>query len=121
MAETERVFSFEKLASADLIVDAVYQSGSSELSGEPLSKLLPCGNMGGFRVLGSWTDPRAVVLFTTLEEDAWPDFFDISRGLLHYYGDNRSPARQTLPSRVAMSVLSRALSISPQQNSHSTT
>ena len=93
MPKAEQIFSYGELTDADLIVGAVYQSGGNELSGEPVSRLLPCGNMGGFRTIGSWAEPQAVVLFTTHEEEAWPDALDSERGTFHYFGDNRNPGR----------------------------
>lgn len=56
-----------QLSMSDLIVDAVYEGGADgQLSGEPISKLLPgSGNMGGFRVSGRGERKNWVVLFTT--------------------------------------------------------
>ena len=60
---------FEKLSSADLIVDTVYKGGSAPNKGsEVLSKLMPgCSNSGGFRKImrkdGSGL-PAYVVLYT---------------------------------------------------------
>jgi hypothetical protein len=42
-----KVISFDELAKADLIVDAVYLGGAANNAGDdPLNKLTRCGNMG---------------------------------------------------------------------------
>ena len=42
--------AFEKLKTADLFVDAVYESnGATNLNGDVLSKLMSVGTQGGFR------------------------------------------------------------------------
>jgi hypothetical protein len=91
-----RIFPFESLRSADLIVDAVYEgSGDGHLSGEPLSKLFPkIQNMGGFRVSGTKPDKNFVILFTTGEDRDWPDRVDHNTGQFTYYGDNKSPGHE---------------------------
>ena len=84
---------FEDLSTANLIIDTVYESGSNGYGGEPLTKLLGVGNGGGFRTKKvSGKNKRAyVVLYTTMSELEWPDFFDPETGILRYYGDNRKP------------------------------
>ncbi|ELW9530332.1 restriction endonuclease [Burkholderia cenocepacia] len=91
-----RVFPFHALATADLIVDAVYESSSDgQLSGEPIAKLLPgSGNMGGFRVSGRGERKNWVILFTTGEDRDWPDTLDLSTGQFVYYGDNKTPGHE---------------------------
>lgn len=90
-------YRFEELGDAPLFVDCVYQSGfSPTISREVLSKLMGCGNLGGFRPV-SRTDaygrkqklPAYVVLVMSTREPEWPDFLDVETGILHYYGDNR--------------------------------
>ena len=96
-----QVVPFEQLNSSDLVVDTVYKGG--DLSGkasEVLSKLLPnCSNSGGFRKVmrkdGSGL-PAYVVLYTSMQELAWPDFLDEETGIFRYYGDNRTPGRAIL-------------------------
>ncbi|MEH7140852.1 hypothetical protein [Priestia megaterium] len=45
---------FEDLIHADLTVEAIYEGGPKDnVSADPISKLLKCENMGGFRILGS--------------------------------------------------------------------
>lgn len=93
--------SFEKLSSADLIVDTVYKGGKVSGKGsEVLCKLMPgCSNSGGFRKImrkdGSGL-PAYVVLYTSMRELAWPDYLDEETGIFRYYGDNRNPGRTIL-------------------------
>lgn len=91
-----RIVPFVDLANADLIVDAVYESSSGgQLSGEPISKLLPgSGNMGGFRVSGRGDRKNWVVLFTTGEDRDWPDTLDINTGKFTYFGDSKTPGHE---------------------------
>ena len=85
------IVRYEDLESADLLVDAVYEGeAGSKLSGEPLTKLIPgASNQGGFRASGKGLDKKFVVLFTTLEDETWPDRIDSNSGKLVYYGDNK--------------------------------
>jgi hypothetical protein len=90
-----RIIPFEKLASADLHVDAVYEAGTAKnLGAEPIVKMLPVGNAGGFRVSGKAPNPNLVVLFTSGEEGEWPDHIDPFTGIVRYFGDNRTPGKQ---------------------------
>lgn len=88
-----KIFPYEQLPKADLIIDAVYQGQSgSQLSGEALSKLfVGIGNQGGFRASGNGDDKRFVVLFTSGEDRDWPDSLDLHTGKFSYYGDNKKP------------------------------
>lgn len=92
---------FEKLQSADLVVDTVYKGGKvSGKASEVLSKLMPgCSNSGGFRKVmrkdGSGL-PAYVVLYTSMSELAWPDYLDEETGIFRYYGDNRNPGKSLL-------------------------
>ena len=90
MVET---FSYEDLPKADLVVDAVYEGSGSQLSGEPISKLLGTGNQGGFRPSGDGEDKKFIVLYTTGEDKDWPDQLDLTTGQFLYYGDNKKPGR----------------------------
>lgn len=70
--------SFSDLETSSLIVDTVYKSGSGPLD-EPIHFLFPkCGNMGGFRKVkrndGSG-NLAYVILYTTMNELEWPDFW----------------------------------------------
>jgi len=91
-----RVIPFNETSISDLIVDAIYESGSGgQLSGEPISKLLPgSGNMGGFRVSGRGERKNWVVLFSTGEDRDWPDTLDLNTGKFVYYGDNKTPGHE---------------------------
>lgn len=92
---------FEMLNSSDLVVDTVYKGGKiSGKASEVLSKLLPgCSNSGGFRKVmrkdGSGL-PAYVVLYTSMQELAWPDYLDVETGIFRYYGDNRNPGKSLL-------------------------
>lgn len=81
------------LATADLFVGAIYEGQQGgQLSGEPLSKLLPgIGNLGGFRPSGKGDNKKFVVLCTSGEEKEWPDWLDMKTGQFIYFGDNRKP------------------------------
>lgn len=93
--------AFENLQNAELVVDTVYKGGRiNGKASEVLSKLLPgCSNSGGFRKVlrkdGSGL-PAYVVLYTSMEELAWPDYLDEETGIFRYYGDNRSPGKSIL-------------------------
>lgn len=93
--------AFEELSEATLVVDTIYKGGKVNGKGsEVLSKLLPnCSNSGGFRKVmrkdGSGL-PAYVVLYTSMQELAWPDYLDEETGVFRYYGDNRTPGRTIL-------------------------
>lgn len=86
---------FKDLANSDLIIDCIYQGGKNKNIGDdPLAKLFPCGNSGGFRRVnrkdGSGL-PAYVILYTSMEELEWPDYLDEETGIFRYYGDNKKP------------------------------
>ena len=88
---------FERLPGADLVVGAVYEGGIRGTSGDdPMSKLLPCGNRGGFRIRGSrkMHSYYLALLYTTGADPDWPDFYDDETGLLTYFGDNKRPGSE---------------------------
>ena len=91
------VVEFDRLAGADLVLDRVYRGGGGKggTRDDPLCKLLPVGNQGGFRPAGSPTknSVKLAVLYTTGEEADWPDALDPYTGTFTYYGDNRRPGR----------------------------
>lgn len=92
-----REISFSDLKSADLIVDAIYKGGLANTAGaDPLARLLPCGNQGGFRFCGSTTLPgcRLAILFSTFNEPDWPDLLEPETGRFMYFGDNRQPGHE---------------------------
>jgi len=73
------VVDFDQLAGADLVLDRVYRSGTvGGTRGDPLCKLLPVGNQGGFRPAGSPTKDsvKLAVRYTTGSEPYWPDALD---------------------------------------------
>lgn len=86
------LFQFEELESSDLIRGAIYHAGAGRgLQGEVLSRLLPVGNVGGFRWVGPWAESPLVVLTSSGTGGVWPDYFDEVNGILNYYGDKRAP------------------------------
>ena len=93
-----REVTFSDLPDADLIVDAVYQSNrdvpKGALGGEPLSKLMGVGNLGGFRPKKGTSGTLYSVITSTGVEPEWPDSLDIFAGTYTYFGDNRKPGRE---------------------------
>ena len=92
---------FENLNSADLVVDTIYKGGNLKgKASEVLSRLLPnCSNSGGFRKVMRKDNsglPAYVVLYTSMNELAWPDYLDEETGIFRYYGDNRTPGKSIL-------------------------
>jgi hypothetical protein len=88
--ESRRI-PFELLRESDLYLDAIYLSGNAGNAGDdPINKLIPCGNMGGFRKIGQGDQPIAVVLYSSLFDKDWPDELDVITGKFTYFGDNRS-------------------------------
>ena len=88
-----RIFGYQTLQTADLVIDAIYEGApGGQLSGEALSRLLPgVGNQGGFRPSGLGEDKRFVALYTSGEEQDWPDYLDPTTGRFLYFGDNKRP------------------------------
>lgn len=90
-----RRFSFTEISSSPLIIDAIYEGGDQNHSGDdPISKMFPgVGNQGGFRISykNNSRKPAYVVLYTSGKEIEWPDYLDIETGMFRYYGDNRKP------------------------------
>jgi hypothetical protein len=91
-----RVFRFAELATANLIVDAVYEGGSAgNASDDPIAKLLPgVGNQGGFRAAGKGGAASFIVLYTSGEDGDWPDTLDPNTGQFIYFGDNKTPGHE---------------------------
>ena len=98
--DTGEVYGFAGLASAPLVVDAVYEGGATGTKADdPLARLVPgAGNSGGFRPVGSKLNDtlRAVVLYTSGTHPDWPDALDRETGLFTYFGDNRKPGKSLL-------------------------
>lgn len=87
---------FSDLDRADLVVDRIYRGGDAgNVADDPLSKLVPVGNQGGFRFKGSPLrgTVRLVVLYTSGEDVDWPDELDAASGDFTYYGDNKRPGK----------------------------
>lgn len=88
------IIPFEELHESDLYIDAVYEGGNKKnISDDPISKLMKCENMGGFRKLGS-VNPfsmRYVTIYSSLRDLDWVDHFDLENGRFIYFGDNKSP------------------------------
>jgi hypothetical protein len=88
---------FNSLTAADLAVGAVYEGGTSgNASDDPMARLLPCGNQGGFRIRGQRTTHsyRMALLYTSGADPDWPDALDPETGLFTYFGDNKQPGSQ---------------------------
>ena len=88
--------AFTELRAADLILDQTYLAGmAGHARDDPLAVLLPVGNQGGFRYVGSPAQGtvRLVVLYTSGVNPDWPDVLDAVAGSFTYYGDNRNPGR----------------------------
>lgn len=88
--------SFETLVDCDLVIDAVYEGGSSGHAGDdPISRVLKgSGNQGGFRAAGRGEDKKFVVLYTSGEDKDWPDRLDLNTGQFVYFGDNKTPGHE---------------------------
>jgi hypothetical protein len=89
--------AFADLPAADLVLERTYRGGVNRNFGDdPIFKLLPVGNQGGFRVTGSIVKGtvKLVVLYTSGVEVDWPDEIDPTTGDFTYYGDNRHPGRE---------------------------
>lgn len=88
---------FSDLGSCDLTVDRVFQGGSAGNRGDdPISKIVPVGNAGGFRFRGSPTKNTVslLVLYTSSADPDWPDVLDLASGTFRYYGDNKRPGQE---------------------------
>ena len=84
--------AFDRLTTADLVVDATYEGGGAgHIGDDALAKLLPVGNQGGFRYRGTPPTPRLVALVYTGQRPEWPDELDPHTGVFTYYGDNQTP------------------------------
>ena len=89
----ERV-SFSALGTSDLCIDAVYEGGPyKNVKNDPLARLLPVGNQGGFRYKKSSNGVLLCALYSTLVDPEWPDSIDVETGRFTYYGDNKKPGR----------------------------
>jgi hypothetical protein len=81
----------------DLVVDECYIGGRGGNTGDdPVGKIVPVGNQGGFRHSGSpWQGTvRLAALCSSGKDQDWPDSLDEQTGTFTYYGDNKSPGRE---------------------------
>jgi Restriction endonuclease AspBHI N-terminal/Restriction endonuclease len=88
------VVPFQDLAAADLRIDAIYEGGTAGTAADdPLARLLPGGNQGGFRYKKhpSGKAYLFLILYTDLGDPDWPDHLDVDLGRFTYYGDNKRP------------------------------
>ncbi|MBM9838704.1 hypothetical protein JO861_19340 [Rhodococcus hoagii] len=107
---TDNTIQFDRLTGADLHVGAIYLGGTEgNAADDPLAKLLPVGNQGGFRPHGSpkRKTVRLSVLYTSGAEKEWPDELDAGTGVFTYYGDNRKPGRDLLKTTRGGNILLR--------------
>jgi Restriction endonuclease AspBHI N-terminal/Restriction endonuclease len=92
-----RAFSFDELRDADLVVDASYRGGDAgHVADDPLARLVPVGNQGGFRYKGSprTGQLRVAALYTSGADPDWPDSLDRETGRFTYFGDNKTPGKE---------------------------
>jgi hypothetical protein len=93
-----RVILFPDLGESDLFIDAIYEGGTLKNAGDdPISKLLGCGNQGGFRYKGSIQQPGGIqlcVLYSEMSDPDWPDSLDPELGIFVYFGDNKRPGHE---------------------------
>ena len=89
------IYEFDQLADADLIVDATYRGGTKGNSGDdPIARLVPVGNQGGFRRKKVGEATALIVLYTSGHNPDWPDYLDVETGRFVYFGDNRKPGHE---------------------------
>lgn len=87
-----KIYHFKDLQNCDLIIDAVYEGGNQgNVGDDPINKILPVGNMGGFRYAGSLKALKYIVLYSSGDNIDWPDTIDTETGVFQYYGDNKKP------------------------------
>jgi hypothetical protein len=93
----QKVFEFDALEKADLFVDAVYRGGRlGHVGDDPIGRLVPVGNQGGFRYTTSLTTKRPTLLvrYSDPSNLDWPDSLDTEFGRFVYFGDNREPGHE---------------------------
>ena len=92
---TSKIFKFNELETADLVVDAIYEGGTSGNAGDdPISKLMGTGNQGGFRQKGTLNELKYCVLYSEMTNLEWPDEIDYEQGQFIYFGDNKKPGHE---------------------------
>ncbi len=89
--------AFEDLGSADLPAGAICIGGTAgNYADEAIHHVAPVGIQGGIRYKGTSPAFQLVVLYSTLQDDDWPDRIDPETGTLTYYGDNRTAGNDLL-------------------------
>jgi hypothetical protein len=84
--------AFEDLKQSDLLIDAVYEGGNNgNVGDDPIGKIFPVTNQGGFRIAGTENILKYLILYTSGKDLEWPDYIDTDIGVLKYYGDNKKP------------------------------
>ena len=79
------IIPFSKISSSSLIVDAIYEGGDAgNISDDPISRLLPVHNQGGFRYRGKNTAPEVIVLYSSGHDTDWPDVLNKETGIYTY-------------------------------------
>lgn len=94
-----KIIAYKDLWNCDLFIDAIYEGGVAGNAGDdPISKMLKCGNQGGFRYKGNYEkfDFPYVIMYSGFDDYDWPDSIDFQTGILTYYGDNKKPGHQIL-------------------------
>ena len=107
-------FKYEDLKTAPLIVDSIYEGGteSNIFKNDPLTKLFEIdgykksvGTQGGFRKSLKENNDNNIkkiaysVIYSSGQEEHWPNYYDKSRGIFIYYGDNRVPGKNYLQTK----------------------
>ncbi|WP_019671201.1 restriction endonuclease [Eudoraea adriatica] len=90
-----KIYQHNELGNCDLIIDAIYEGGNrGNVTDDPINKILPVGNQGGFRYAGSLQKIKYIILYTSGENIDWPDKIDNETGVFQYYGDNKTPGHE---------------------------
>lgn len=99
LSKSIKVVPFKDLKDADLYLDAIYRGGNEgNVKDDPLSKLLSCGNLGGFRKklkMNNYNDSKYafLIIYSDFSQKEWNDSIDYETGTVVYYGDNRIPGK----------------------------
>ena len=118
-----KIYQFQELSSCELIIDAIYEGGNKGNAGDdPINKILPVGNQGGFRYSGSVNQIKYIVLYTSGENLDWPDKIDVETGIFQYYGDNKKPGYKLHDTKKKGNLILKKLfeSLHSQENSRNT-
>ncbi|WP_406944164.1 restriction endonuclease [Halobacillus sp. SY10] len=88
----QTIVKFSELNNSNLTVEAIYEGGPQDnVSADPISKLLNCENMGGFRISGQKKLHKYKLcgIYTDMVNADWPDMIEKETGKFIYFGDNR--------------------------------